>query len=176
MAPNPKPPKTKQSKRTAPPASVVNDDDGVAVGETGDASRADTDEEGGGDDGDTADDVRLTRSCVHDEFVQTSETVEVTSKTGKKRKVITWSSACKHCPKVYQHKKQYALKKHLQSKHLDRAKIAEDKDDANRESQRANKNKPMMDKKMVVLDLYADWIIDSGVPLNTSDNEKFKKL
>ena len=29
---------------------------------------------------------------------------------------------------------------------------------------------------MHVLDLYADWVIDSGVPLNTSDNEKFKKL
>ena len=102
MAPKPKPPKTKQSKRTAPPASVANDDDdGVAVEETGDASRAETDEDGGGDDGDTTDDVRLTRSCVHDEFVQTSETVEVMSKTGKKRKVVTWSSACKHCPKIY---------------------------------------------------------------------------
>ena len=68
------------------------------------------------------------------------------------------------------------MKKHLQSKHIDRAKIAEGKDDTNREAQRANRDKPMMDKKMVVLNLYADWIIDSGVPLNTSDNEKFKKL
>ena len=78
------------------------------------------------------------KSSIYDEFVQTSEEVEVTTKNGKKRKVVNWTSACRHCPKIYQHKKQYALKRHLQSKHRDRAKIAKDKDDLIREAQRAN--------------------------------------
>ena len=64
----------------------------------------------------------------------------------------------------------------LQSKHIDRAKIAEHKDDLNRDAQRADKDKPVVNRKMYALDLYTDWILDSGSPLNNSDNEKFKKF
>ena len=139
-------------KRKATPDSVANDDDDVRA--------EDTEEEGG----DEADDVRLTRSCVHEEFVQTSNTAEVTSKNGKKRKVVNWSSACRHCTKVYSHKKQYALKRHLQSKHIDRAKIAEYNDDLNRETQRANKDtvleEPLFKGKTLVKILE-----ENGIPL-----------
>ena len=174
MGPKQKPRTTKAKKRKATPASAsaANDDNVRREGTENDTARADTEE---GDD-DAGDDVRLTKSCVHEEFVQTSEEVEVTSKTGKKRKTTQWSSACRHCPKIYPHKKQYALKRHLESKHKDRAKIAEDKDDLNREAQRANRDKPNVDKKMFILDKYANWVINSGVPLNTSDNEHFKEF
>ena len=83
-------------------------------------TRAGPEQEGG----DAADDVHLTRSCVHDKLVQTSKTVEVTSKTGKKRKII-----------------------------------------------KGQQGKLMVNKKMFVLDKY-----NSGVPLNTSNNEHFKVL
>ena len=180
----PRPSKTRKRKNPAPPASVASDDDtGTTAEETQQADGADTEEgrvdaaEDGGDAADDGgDDIRLARSCVHDEFVQTSLTEEVISKTGKKRKVTSWSSECKHCKKVFPHKKQFALKRHLQAKHIERAKIAEDKDDLNREAQRADRDKPLVNRKTYALDLYTDWILDSGSPLNTSDNEKFKKF
>ena len=183
----PRPSKPRKRKTPAPPASVASDDDtGTAAEETQQVDGADTEEgrvdaadDGGAAadaGGDAAEDIRLARSCVHDEFVQTSLTEEVISKTGKKRKVTSWSSECKHCKKVFPHKKQYALKRHLQSKHIDRAKIAEHKDDLNRDAQRADRDKPVVNRKMYALDLYTDWILDSGHPLNTSDNEKFKKF
>ena len=38
-------------------------------------------------------------------------------------------------------------------------------------------NRPMGPTlKKAALDLYTDWILDSGSPLNPSDNEKFKKF
>ena len=171
-----KKPQPRKRKATPASASVANDvdDERTEESDRGHDTRADIDTEEEG--GDATDDIRLIRSCVHDEFVQTSEKGEVTTKTGKKRKIVNWSSACKHCDKVYQHKKQYALKRHLESKHPDRAKIAEDKDDLNREAQKANKNNPTVDKKLLVMDKYTNWVINSGAPLNTSDNEHFKEF
>ena len=171
-----KKPQPRKRKATPASASVANDvdDERTEESDCGHDTRADIDTEEEG--GDAKEDIRLIRSCVHDEFVQTSEKGEVTTKTGKKRKIVNWSSACKHCDKVYQHKKQYALKRHLESKHPDRAKIAEDKDDLNREAQKANKNNPTVDKKMLVMDKYTNWVINSGAPLNTSDNEHFKEF
>ena len=174
MGPKKKPQPRKRKATPAAASASVSNDVGTEESDRGHDTKADIDTEEEG--GDATDDIRLIRSCVHDEFVQTSEKGEVTTKTGKKRKIVNWSSACKHCDKVYQHKKQYALKRHLESKHPDRAKIAEDKDDLNREAQKANKNNPTVDKKMLVMDKYTNWVINSGAPLNTSDNEHFKEF
>lgn len=37
---------------------------------------------------------------------------------GKKVKVTAWKSSYKHCPKVFEHKKHWGLKRHLMTKHL----------------------------------------------------------
>ena len=153
---------TLMDKRKATLASVANDEDDVRTEGTELDIREDNEEEDG--DGDAADDVRLSRSCVHEEFVQTYKAAEVTSETGKKRKVVNWSSACRHCPKVYPHKKQYMLKRHLQSQHIEKAKIAEYKDDLNRETQRANKDtaveEPLFKGKTLV-----EILEENGIPL-----------
>ena len=97
--------------------------------------------------GDAEDDkTRLLKSAVHEEYLQTSETVEVKSKNGKKTKVTKWKSSCKHCPKVFEHKKQWGLKRHLMGKHPDVSKVVEDIDDCNREEQRNRRDKSVISK------------------------------
>ena len=80
------------------------------------------------DDEDDESDVRLLRSVVHDEYIQTSKEKE-TKKVGKKRKNVSWRSECKYCSKEFIHKKTSALKRHLNSKHSDIGKMVEDIDD-----------------------------------------------
>ena len=85
--------------------------------------------------------VRLLRSVVHDEYTQTSEKKEI-RKGGKKKNVVTWKSACKHCDMEFDHKKISVLKKHLHSKHPPVDKIVEDTDDHAREAQKADRAPP----------------------------------
>ena len=105
---NPKKQVGKKRKKDSPPPDPDTDDSASGTeGETG--GEAET--QGNGDA--EEDNIRLTRSAVHNEYLQTSETVEVKSKNGKKIKVTKWESACKHCPKVFAHKKHWGLKRHL---------------------------------------------------------------
>ena len=57
--------------------------------------------------------TRLSKSAVHDEYLQPSETFEVKSKSEKKIKATKWKSSCKHFPKVSEHKKHWGLLRHL---------------------------------------------------------------
>ena len=127
------------------------------------------------DDEDDESDVRLLRSVVHDEYIQTSKEKE-TKKGGKKRKNVSWRSECKHCGKEFAHKKTSGLKRHLLSKHSDIAKMVEDTDDQAREAQKAGRDAPLITKQAVVIDKYTKWVINTSQPLNTSDNEHFKEF
>ena len=104
----------KKRKKDSPPPDPDTDDSASGTeGETG--GEAETQGIGNGDA--EEDNIRPTRSAVHNEYNQTSESVEVKSKNGKKIKVTKWESACKHCPKVFAHKKHWGLKRHLMTKH-----------------------------------------------------------
>ena len=117
-------------------------------------------------------DIRLVRSVVHDEFIQTNEEKE-TKKGGKKRKTVSWKSECKHCGKEFSHKKTSGLKRHLHSKHSDIAKMVEDTDDLAREAQKADRDAPLITKQAIIIEKYTKWLIHTSQPLNTSDNQHF---
>ena len=119
--------------------------------------------------------VRLLRSTVHDEFTQTSEKKEI-KRGGKKKNVLTWKSSCNHCDVEFTHKKTSVLKRHLNSKHPHVGKIVEDTDDHAREAQKAAKDTPLVNRKEIIINKYAKWLIATGVPLNTSDDEHFKEF
>lgn len=127
------------------------------------------------DDEEVEQEVRLVRSAVHDEFTQSSEKKEI-KKGGKKMRVVTWKSVCNHCEGEFPHKKTSVLKRHLNSKHSPIGKIVESKDDHAREAQKAGRDLPLVTKKALIIDQYVRWLVDSGAPLNTSDNEQFKKF
>ena len=79
---NPKKQVGKKRKKDSPPPDPDTDDSASGTeGETG--GEAET--QGNGDA--EEDNIRLTRSAVHNEYIQTSESVEVKSKNGKKIKV-----------------------------------------------------------------------------------------
>ena len=119
-------------------------------------SEAETGEPDGAGDAEE-DNTRLLKSAVHDEYLQTLETVEVKSKNGKEIKVTKWKSSCKHCPKIFNHKKQWDLKKHLIRMHPDVNKVVEEIDDSNREEQRRDKQ------------VWLDTSATSGTEVETGD-------
>ena len=170
MSPKPKkqkPQKPKAKKRKTPPSDLESED-----------STSGTESEKGEEEPNVAgdaeeDNIRLSKSAVHDEYVQTSETLQVKTKTGKKIKIKKWKSSCKHCPKVFEHKKHWGLKRHLMSKHPDVGKVAEDIDDVNREEQKNRRDKPVVDKQLKVLDAYVKFLINDGIPLSTSSSPHF---
>ena len=125
------------------------------------------------DDEEVEQEVRLVRSVVHDEFTQTSEKKEI-KKGGKKKNVVIWKSTCNHCNIEFLHKKTSVLKKHLNSKHPPVGKIVENSDDHAREAQKACRDTPVVNRNIIAIDKYTRWLIDSGVPLNTSDSESFQ--
>ena len=84
--------KKRKKDSPPPPPDPETDDSASGTEETG----AEADTNGNGDA--EEDNIRLTKSAVHNEYLQTSETVEVKNKNGKKIKVTKWESACKHCP------------------------------------------------------------------------------
>ena len=130
------------------------------------------DQDGDNDDDDQVE-VRIIKSVVHDEFTQISKVKEIMIK-GTKKKVVTWKSACNHCEIEFPHRKASVLKRHLSSKH---SHIVEDKDDDQaREAQESGEDTPLVTKQARVIEKYVDWVVNSGVPLNTSDSEPFKKL
>ena len=66
------------------------------------------------------------------------------------------------------------LKRHLNSKH---SHIVENKDvDQAREAHGTSMDTPLVTKQALVIEKYVKWVINSGVPLNTSDSEPFKKF
>ena len=168
---NPKKQVGKKRKKDSPPPEPETDDSASGTeGETG--GEAET--QGNGDA--EEDNIRLTRSAIHLEYLQTSETVEVKSKNVKKIKVTKWESACKHCPKVFAHKKHWGLKRHLMTKHPDVGKVAEDIDDVHREEQKNRRDKPVVSKQLKVLDAYTKLLINEGLPLSTSSSPHFKEF
>ena len=117
--------------------------------------------------------VRIIKSVVHDEFTQSSKIKKITMK-GKKKKVVTWKSSCNHCEIEFPHRKTSVLKRHLNSKH---SHIVDDKDDDQaRVAHGTSMDTPLVTKQALVIEKYVKWVINSGVPLNTSDSEPFKKF
>ena len=157
------------TKRKDPPPVESEDSTSGSEAETGEGEPDDT-----GDAGE--DNTRLSKSAVHAEYVRTSETFQVKSKTGKKVEVTKWKSACKHCTKVFEHKRHWGLKRHLMTKHPDVSKVVEDIDDRNREEQRSRKDKTVVSKELKVLDAYVKFLINDGIPLSTSSSPHFKEF
>ena len=82
-----KPPKQNEKKLPpAPPEPESDDSTSGTEAETGDAG--DVEEEN----------IRLSKSAVHEEYDQISETLQVKTKTGKRIKVKKWKSSCKQLP------------------------------------------------------------------------------
>ena len=157
------------TKRKDPPPVESEDSTSGSEAETGEGEPDDT--------GDAEEDnTRLSKSAVHAEYVRTSETFQVKSKTGKKVEVKKWKSACKHCTKVFEHKRHWGLKRHLMTKHPDVSKVVEDIDDRNREEQRSRKDKTVVSKELKVLDAYVKFLINDGIPLSTSSSPHFKEF
>ena len=75
-----------EEKLPAPPEPESDDSTSGTEAETGHAGDV---EEGN---------IRLSKSAVHEEYDQISETLQVKTKTGKRIKVKKWKSSCKQLP------------------------------------------------------------------------------
>ena len=80
---NPKIPRGKKRKKDPPP---VESDDSTSGSERESGELEP-------DDAEKDNTTRLSKSAVHDEYLQPSETFEVKSKSGKKIKVTKWKSS-----------------------------------------------------------------------------------
>ena len=160
-----KPPKQNEKKRKNPPAPPEPESDDSTSGTEAETGHAGDVEEGN---------IRLSKSAVHEEYDQISETLQVKTKTGKRIKVKKWKSSCKHCPKVFEHKKHWGLKRHMMSKHPDVDQVADDIDDVNKEEQKNQQDKPVVSKQLKVLDAYVKFLINDGIPLSTSSSPQLQ--
>ena len=172
MPPKTKNPKKQAGKKKRKEPTPEHESDDSASGTEAETGEAETHGDGDAEE----DNIRLRRSAVHDKYLQISETLQVKNKNGKKVKVTTWKSSCKHCPKVFEHKKHWGLKRHLMTKHPDVGKQAEDIDDVHREEQKNRRDKPVVSKQLKVIDAYVKLLINDGLPLSTSSRPNFKEF
>ena len=117
--------------------------------------------------------ARVDINAVHKEYIQTFKVVTAGKKRKKEEKV--WSSACRHCKHVVPNKKPGHLESHLLHKHHDVYEMVESINEERRE-EILKKRMPKSTRFDEIIDSYIDFLIEKGLPLDTSDSIAFKKF
>ena len=117
--------------------------------------------------------ARVDINAVHKEYIQTFKVVTAGKKRKKEEKV--WSSACRHCKHVVPNKKPGHLESHLFHKHHDVYEMVESINKERRD-EILKKRMPKSTRLDEIVDSYIDFLIEKGLPLDTSESSSFKKF